>query len=80
MRPPSATSTAGSTSRVTAPSATATSPPPMPIEYRIRSGNTSRLNIAAATVRLLKNTVLPTVCSVRASAARVSAPPASSSR
>ena len=39
--------------------------PPMPIEYKNRSGNTSSDASAPATVNELYSTVRPAVCSVR---------------
>ena len=54
--------------------------PPIPIEYRNLSGNTSSEASAPATVSELYSTVRPAVCSVRAIAARESRPTASSSR
>lgn len=54
--------------------------PARPIEYRKRWGKTSSERSAAATVSALKSTVRPAVRMVRATAARGSRPPASSSR
>ena len=80
MRGPSATSTAGRTMSETAPADSDTSAPPIPIEYRNFIGIASIDAAAPATASELYSTVRPAVCSVRAIAAFVPRPRASSSR
>ena len=79
-RGPSAARIAGSSVSETSAAISAHATPPTPIEYRKRSGKTSRAASAAATVTDENSTVRPAVAIVARRAGPVSSPRSSSSR